>query len=717
VRITQFIVLAALSLSACGGGGSPAAQRSRPVISSFKAIPSFVTSGQDSTLTWSVAGATSLRISGIGTVAGSSIAVKPAADTDYALTATNDFGSTTAHVSVAVFAPPTVWFAPIGATQAIPEVQGAVDYLDLFSPTAAWANAAGHVTVFKLYSDMLFLDDATLRNMFADLRRRHIAFAIEWGPLDQPDGSCGEGLEGFEGSRALEFAQRIQDLGGSLQYVAFDEPFANAWRTDGPNACGWTPDQVAENAAQHVARIKTIFPDVIVGDIEPVSGASGLLDAYQAWMNAWKRVTGSPFAFFHCDVDWGSDYKPAVALLARYLKREHIAFGMLYTGGAAASSADWVNAAESFYTDYEIRGGTVPDEVVFQSWMPFPKHVLPETDPTTLTHLIDTYYRDRTTLTSSATATLATGRLTLTDSGSAIAAAPIEVKVAPVYGTGQPSVYTSTVTSIPPGTTFIEFGARVNTECTWIQRADFFLTGFRLDAGPAGILGEDFTNGLNGWGLSGDAVVQVTNASLRVSAAPDEWMILNGGAMPFTPTGAPVTFSVNATIPAGARSRACAVLMFEREGNAETGRVTIPLAPQPSEVGTVQTAADGTFALNLGASLPTDYELWSDYAGSATLWPASAAIAVGSLPPLSVNTVSLPSGTVGAVYSAALSASGGLTPYLWVGTGLPPGLTQHSDGTLTGTPTAAGTYTVRLSVVDDSTPIQIIDVSLPLVIQ
>src|SRR5262249_833650 len=172
-------------------------------------------------------GATTLSISGIGTVTGSSVLVTPAADTDYLLTATNDFGSTTAHTSVAVFPPPTVWFAPIGATKATPEVQGSVDYFDLFSPTAPWSGAAAHVTVFKMYSDMLMLADATLREMFADLKRRHIAFAIEWGPLE-PVGSCGVGLEGFFGAQALTFAQRIHDLGGSLQYIAFDEPLANA---------------------------------------------------------------------------------------------------------------------------------------------------------------------------------------------------------------------------------------------------------------------------------------------------------------------------------------------------------------------------------------------------------------------------------------------------------------------------------------------------------
>jgi hypothetical protein len=54
------------------------------------------------------------------------------------------------------------------------------------------------------------------------------------------------------------------------------------------------------------------------------------------------------------------------------------------------------------------------------------------------------------------------------------------------------------------------------------------------------------------------------------------------------------------------------------------------------------------------------------------------------------------SGTVGtAIASFMLSASGGSAPYTWSATGLPPGVTiGSSTGTVSGTPTTAGTYNV-----------------------
>lgn len=79
----------------------------KPSITGFTASPGSVTSGQTSTLSWSVTGATSLSLdNGIGPVTGTtSKAVTPAVSTTYTLTATNAAGSVTAIVTVAVSAP------------------------------------------------------------------------------------------------------------------------------------------------------------------------------------------------------------------------------------------------------------------------------------------------------------------------------------------------------------------------------------------------------------------------------------------------------------------------------------------------------------------------------------------------------------------------------------------------------------------------------------
>jgi hypothetical protein len=64
--------------------------------------------------------------------------------------------------------------------------------------------------------------------------------------------------------------------------------------------------------------------------------------------------------------------------------------------------------------------------------------------------------------------------------------------------------------------------------------------------------------------------------------------------------------------------------------------------------------------------------------------------------PLGIKTTSLRRGVVGAPYTETLTASGGGSQ-TWSATGLPPGLAV-SGNTITGTPTAAGNYTVTVTV-------------------
>ena len=68
------------------------------------------------------------------------------------------------------------------------------------------------------------------------------------------------------------------------------------------------------------------------------------------------------------------------------------------------------------------------------------------------------------------------------------------------------------------------------------------------------------------------------------------------------------------------------------------------------------------------------------------------------------SPATLPSGEAGAPYSATLSATGGVYPYTWtLAAGqLPPGLTLNTNGTIGGTPVAAGGFAFAVQVSDSS---------------
>ncbi len=65
-----------------------------------------------------------------------------------------------------------------------------------------------------------------------------------------------------------------------------------------------------------------------------------------------------------------------------------------------------------------------------------------------------------------------------------------------------------------------------------------------------------------------------------------------------------------------------------------------------------------------------------------------------------VATSALPGGARTEPYAAALAATGGTPPYAWSAAGLPPGLALSADGTLSGTPTAEGTFAPVFTVTD-----------------
>ena len=75
-------------------------------------------------------------------------------------------------------------------------------------------------------------------------------------------------------------------------------------------------------------------------------------------------------------------------------------------------------------------------------------------------------------------------------------------------------------------------------------------------------------------------------------------------------------------------------------------------------------------------------------------------------PLLAISTTTLAAATVGVAYSATLTAANGTTPYAWslAQGSLPPGLSLAAGGTITGTPTAPGTYAFTVRVDDAAAP-------------
>jgi hypothetical protein len=543
---------------------------------------------------------------------------------------------------------PLVWFAPLDQLyRDYAGYGGSVDFMDLFQARAPWVRAAGQVGVFKLYGDPIFrFDDAQLAAVFGDLRRRGIALALEFGPLT-PSG-CGDGVEGFIGHLLAQSARRIRSLGGELRYLAMDEPFYYGSLYDGPRACRWSAQQIAENAAVNLGQLRAEFPEVLVGDIEPVLALSGAappewLDRYAEWIDAFAAATGRPLAFIHADVAWSFlGRQSGVVALGAVAADKGVPYGVIYNAGFEEADRDWLRHAEEHFVDFELHGGRPPEHAVFQSWTPRPTHVLPETSPEAFTFVIDQYVRERTRLTLKlrrppAASTLlrsrAVGRLT-DASGRGLTSVPLTLSVA------QPSGVHVVTGTVPSTARSALVGLRINSECGDCGGpADVLLRSFRYTeaTAPARTVDLDFGDGLAGWAPwgSGQFLIEPIDSppyqALHVLVQPSEFAALNSGSFPVTP-GALFTYEVSATIPPESAGSGYLAIFFLSAAGIEVWRERAPIEPARVAVAQIRTGRGGLYSCSLRET-PDAVALTAAYGGSSQYWPSDSTLDLRSAAP------------------------------------------------------------------------------------
>ena len=298
---------------------------------------------------------------------------------------------------------PLYWFAPLPplpTSDGRPFI-GSEDFMALFKPEAPWKESASRIQVFKLYGEWVAYQasDAELRQVVQDLQQRRLALAVEAGPLNATS-SCGEGVEGFAGiEEGLRIAQRIKQAGGTLHMIAMDEPYFFGHFYDGPNACRWTDQTIAQGIGKFIQAMRSVFPDVRIGDTEPLAGGAGAAQ-YQAWIVAFQAVNGYNLDFLHLDVDWNrSDWPQAVKSIEEFGKVRGVPVGLIYTGNwLDANDEAWLSIAGERVKQYELDNAGKLEHVLFQSWHDKPDQALPESEPYTFSGFIRNYFQDKSSL-------------------------------------------------------------------------------------------------------------------------------------------------------------------------------------------------------------------------------------------------------------------------------------------------------------------------------
>ena len=490
--------------------------------------------------------------------------------------------------------------------------------MSLFAPDAPWPKAAAHIDVFKIGGyQAKIAPESELRQMFTELDRRHIALGLEIGIL--PRLGCGVGVEGFDGAGVLVAARRIRSFGGKLRYLSMDEPYFYGSMYTGHDACRWSTPDVAAHAAKTLKAFKAEFPDVIIGDEEPLPVyIPGWLDRYRDWIGAFRASTGADMAYFHADVQWQNGAWPRdLDTLRKMVEQQGIPVGVFYKGNSLdQTDAEWVDQAQKHFEQYELLSRP-PAHVLFQSWEPSPQHLLPETDAVSFTNLINRYFRPRTKLSARASRHRLEGRLT-DASGKPLGDLPVSLMAAPIGEGRQPEQYTISGT-VPAGATEATVGFRVNAACACSGPSDFALQTFDYQENASGgVHGHwDFSKGLEGWAVSNRDLAKVDSGSLRVSTAAGQGVTLQSARFQVTP-GASYSLRISARVAPRSIGSGFFAITYPVQKVVKLTPIDVPA----TELATTRTAADGSYRFNLPQPSPQAGEIHIKFPGNESFWPA-----------------------------------------------------------------------------------------------
>ena len=274
-----------------------------------------------------------------------------------------------------------------------------------------WSNAAPHIQAIRLPTTVLMnIPDATLQSMVQAMDAHGMAFALEIGSTNwYNEAACGAGVESYSDPGTANAAvQKLMNAGAKLSAILLDEPLYFGHYYTGANACQSSIADLARRNAVIVRVFTAAFPNVTIADIEPfpvLSMQPNWAADYATWLQAFYAQSGSTISILHMDFDWDqpSLYQyliypssTAIAGLAQQIAPVARAYGLklgMIMNGSASSTSDaaWVQTAQ-FHIDAIMASGIAPDQVLFETWSTPPSKTIPETDPTSLSSLIDYFY-------------------------------------------------------------------------------------------------------------------------------------------------------------------------------------------------------------------------------------------------------------------------------------------------------------------------------------
>jgi hypothetical protein len=482
---------------------------------------------------------------------------------------------------------------------------------NMWSPDAPWQTVADQTKVFMFpWGNILQAKDGDLKRAFRELKRRNISLAVET-PILAKWGLCQAGLEAYFNDISMlhNVMEKIRRDSGDLRYIAMDRPFYYGHQFSGSGACQESAEQVARRIVDNLRFIRQVFPKAEIGDIEMVGASTAQSKELTQWADVYQSVVGEPLAFLHVGVIWSGLAIQNLAPLAVDLKQRHLPFGIIYNAdGNAGSDERWTQSAMEHFVEIESSLGVHPDAAIFQTRVENPTHMLPENQPSTLTHIAFQYLHPASTLDLERDGRTLIGRLT-DAKGAPVANAGIMLEAVDVDGHMGP-LDRVLYHTVPSWADTAVIGIRVNKDGAWVWAGDA-----RATVGTIHYHEADNRRTVD---------VPLPAALRTPPLAPGKIIVANLRRFSVKP-GTSFTLDVPMEATASAEGAGYVTIVFLDSANREGKRDIIWFGPSRQGLDSVVTNGDGRFKMSLAQSvLQANPEIHVFYPGDAARRPAMA---------------------------------------------------------------------------------------------
>jgi Putative Ig domain len=272
-------------------------------------------------------------------------------------------------------------------------------------------------------------------------------------------------------------------------------------------------------------------------------------------------------------------------------------------------------------------------------------------------------------------------------------------------GTSNPTQTSSTLTvsttSLPSGTVGAAYSAVVAASggtTPYTYNATNLPSGLSISTSTGMITGIPAQNSVG----TASATVKVTDSTQPSSQSANSSLSISIG-----PAASPAALAVTTTsLPGGTVSTPYPSTSLQASGGVPPFSWSLQSGSMPAGLNLSAAGAISGTPTSAGA-YPLTFVV-TDSSTTPETAKASLTLTISAAPTSTVTltTTTLAEATVNTAYSAALTATGGVTPYTFTlanGTTLPAGLTLSSAGGISGTPTTAGTTAFTVNVTDSTT--------------